>query len=175
MAVLPGSSGRSCSSATSASPTVRIADIPASTGYGEPIQRFFKLKDGEWIVEAFASIRGVAGGSSARKEGAEPKVHAVAVSSDGYSLRFGFDGFVEPSTRGRRYAKAAGTAEFVGVARLTGGEIPIAATREAYGMLCKAEEVNFLGSGRGVILIKRRKTTGCSGSSPRRAIATSRP
>ena len=30
--------------------TARITDIPASTGYGEPIQRFFKLKDGERII-----------------------------------------------------------------------------------------------------------------------------
>ena len=64
--------------------------------------------------------------------------------------------FVEPSTRaGRRYARAAEGAEFVGVARVTGGEILIAATREARAMLCKVDEVNFLsGPGRGVILIK---------------------
>src|SRR5262249_8397354 len=37
----------------------------------------------------------------------------------------------------------------------TGGEIVIAATREARAILCKAGEVNFLsGPGRGVILIK---------------------
>src|SRR6516225_5339459 len=34
--------------------SARIADIPASTGYGEPIQRLFKLKDGERIVAAFS-------------------------------------------------------------------------------------------------------------------------
>ena len=38
---------------------------------------------------------------------------------------------------------------------MTGGEILIAATREARAILCKVEEVNFLsGPGRGVILIK---------------------
>jgi DNA gyrase subunit A len=41
------------------------------------------------------------------------------------------------------------------VAKLTGGEIVIAATREARAMICKANEVNFLsGPGKGVILIK---------------------
>ena len=30
--------------------TCRIADIPATTGYGEPIQKLFKMKDGESIV-----------------------------------------------------------------------------------------------------------------------------
>src|SRR6202165_5832832 len=32
--------------------TARIIDVPASTGYGEPIRRLFKLKDGEKIVGA---------------------------------------------------------------------------------------------------------------------------
>jgi DNA gyrase subunit A len=80
----------------------------------------------------------------------------VAVSSDGYSMRFGLEPFVEPSTRsGRRFARAADGAEFVGVARITGDEVLIAATREARAILCKVDEVNFLsGPGRGVILIK---------------------
>ena len=134
----------------------RIADIPASTGYGEPIQRFFKLKDGERIVAAFSLDPRVAGNIAPRKEGAEPPVQALAVTSDGYSMRFSLEPFAEPSTRsGRRYARAADGAEFVGVARLTGGEILIAATREARAILCRADEVNFLsGPGRGVILIK---------------------
>ena len=136
--------------------TARLIDIPASTGYGEPIQRFFKLKDGERIVAALSLDPRAVGQIEPKKEGAEPPVHALAVASDGYSLRFSLQPFVEPSTRaGRRYAKAGDKAEFVGVARVTGGEIIIAATREAHGMLCKVEEVSFLsGPGRGVILMK---------------------
>jgi len=88
--------------------------------------------------------------------GFAPPVHALAVTSDGYSLRFALDGFVEPSTRaGRRYAKAGDGVEVVGVAKVTGSEIVIAATRAARAMLCRADEINFLsGPGRGVILIK---------------------
>ena len=136
--------------------TARVADVPASTGYGEPIQRFFKLKDGERIVGALSLDPRAVGEITAKKEGAEPKVHAVAVTSDGYSLRFSLEPFIEPSTRsGRRYARTGEGAEVVGVARLTGGEILIAATREARAILTRADEVNFLsGPGRGVILIK---------------------
>src|SRR5437773_3536857 len=94
----------------------RIIDVPASTGYGEPIQRLFKLKDGEKIVAALSLDARVAGnimpppprkpGASAAAEEAIPPVHAIAVTSDGYALRFGLDGFVEPSTRsGRRFAR----------------------------------------------------------------------
>jgi DNA gyrase/topoisomerase IV subunit A len=136
--------------------TARIADVPASTGYGEPIQRLFKLKDGERIVGALSLDPRVAGEIAAKKEGAEPKVQGVAVTSDGYSLRFSLEPFVEPSTRaGRRFARVAEGAEVVGMARLTGGEVLIVATRDARGLLTKAAEVNFLsGPGRGVILIK---------------------
>ncbi len=134
----------------------RFIDVPASTGYGEPIQKQFKLKDGERVVAAMSLDPRVAGVIKAKKEGDAAPVHAVAVSSDGYALRFNLDGFVEPSTRsGRRYARPAEGAEILNVARLSGGEVLIAASAEARGILCKADEVNFLsGPGKGVLLIK---------------------
>ena len=138
MAVLPGSTRASVVffSSFGVAYTSRITDIPASTGYGEPIQRFFKLKDRERIVAAFSFDPRVAGDITTRKEGVAPPVHGVAVSSDGYSLRFSFEPFVEPSTRaGRRYGRVPEGAEFVGIARSTGEEILIAATREARAMI----------------------------------------
>ena len=158
MAVFAGSTRASCVffSNFGAAYSSRIIDVPASTGYGEPIQKQFKLKDGEKIVAALSLDPRVAGIIAPKKEGAEAPVHAVAVTSDGYALRFGLDGFVEPSTRtGRRFARPGEGAEVVGVAKVTGGEILIAATAEGRGILCKAAEVNYLsGPGRGVILIK---------------------
>src|SRR5204863_5830732 len=78
------------------------------------------------------------------------------VTSDGYSLRFSLEPFVEVSTRaGRRFARIGQDAEVVGVSIVRGGEILIVATRQARALLCKIDEVNFLsGPGRGVILIK---------------------
>jgi DNA gyrase subunit A len=158
LAVLPGSTRASAVffSNFGVAYSTRVADLPASTGYGEPIQRFFKLKDGERIVAALSLDPRAIGPIAAKKEGDVPPVHAVAVSSDGYSLRFSLGPFVEPSTRaGRRFAKAAGGAQIVGVARATGEEVIIAATHEARAILCKVDEINFLsGPGRGVILIK---------------------
>ena len=158
LAVLPGSTRATVVFFSSAGVaySARIADLPASTGYGEPIQRFFKLRDGERIVAALSLDPRVSGVIAAKKEGAEPPVHALAVTSDGYSLRFSLEPFAEPSTRaGRRYARPAEHAEVVGVSNVTGSETIIAATREARALLCKADEVNFLsGPGRGVILIK---------------------
>jgi len=138
--------------------TARVIDVPASTGYGEPIQRLFKLKDGEKIVAALSLDPRVAGNvkAPAKHPDAAPPIHGVAASSDGYSLRFSLEPLVEPSTRaGRRFARPSKDAELVGVAKLAGGEILIAATAQGRGLLCKAEEVNYLsGPGKGVILIK---------------------
>jgi DNA gyrase subunit A len=135
--------------------TTKIAEVPASTGYGEPIQRLFKFKDGERVVAAL-SLDPRAGVITAKNPETPPPVHALAVTSDGFSLRFSLAPYEEPSTRaGRRFARLGDGAEVVGVERVTGTEIIIAATRQARAMLCRADEVNFLaGPGRGVILIK---------------------
>jgi DNA gyrase subunit A len=136
--------------------TCRIIDMPASTGYGEPIQKQFKLKDGERIVGALSLDPRAIGNIKPKKEGVPAPVHGLAVSSDGYALRFGLEGLIEPSTRaGRRFARPSKDAQIVGAARYTGSEILIAATAEGRGMLSKAEEVNYLsGPGKGVLLIK---------------------
>ena len=149
--------------------TCRFVDVPASTGYGEPVQKLFKFKDGERIVSAFSldpRVRGdigtvpatgdAAGGPAEGAAIEAPPVHAVAVTSDGYSLRFSLAAFAEPSTRaGRRFARVPEGAEVVTVDRCTGRETMIAATRDARAMLCAVSEINFLsGPGRGVILIK---------------------
>ena len=56
LAVLPGSTRATVVffSNFGVAYSARITDLPASTGYGEPIQRFFKLKDGERIVAALS-------------------------------------------------------------------------------------------------------------------------
>jgi DNA gyrase subunit A len=158
LAVLPGSTRASVVffSNFGAAYTSRIIDVPASTGYGEPVQKLFKLRDGERVIAAMSLDPRVSGEITPKKEGAVPKVHAIAVTSDGYSQRFGLDGFVEPSTRaGRRYARPSDGVEVLGVAKVSGDEIVIAATEQARAILCRADEVNYLsGPGKGVILIK---------------------
>ena len=135
--------------------TGRIVDVPATTGYGEPIQKLFKLKDGERIVAAF-SLDPRVRGDVAEREGGKPKSHCVFATTDGYAASFGLSGFLEPSTRaGRRFAKPAEGAEVVGVERVQGKETLVAATRERRALLCESKEVSYLsGAGRGVLLVK---------------------
>jgi DNA gyrase subunit A len=171
LAVLPGSTRASVVFLTNfgTAYTSRIIDVPASTGYGEPVQKLFKLRDGERVVAAVSLDPRVIGHISPVKTTKRPSapsngsgddeippVHAVAVTSDGYSLRFSLEPFVEPSTRaGRRFARPAEGAEVVGVQVVTGTETIIVATHEARAILCPVDEINFLsGPGKGVILIK---------------------
>jgi DNA gyrase subunit A len=158
LAVLPGSTRATTTflSNFGTAYTARIIDIPASTGYGEPIQKLFKLRDGERIIAAYSLDPRMIGDIKTRKEGVPPPVHALAVTSDGFALRFSFEAFVEASTRaGRRFARPSEGVEVVGVEKVKGDEIVIAATAEARGLLCRADEINYLsGPGKGVILIK---------------------
>jgi DNA gyrase subunit A len=136
--------------------TARVADLPASTGHGEPIQKFFKLDDGERILAAISLDPAVVGKINAAAEGAEPPVHALALSSDGMSVRFPLSNFIEPSTRnGRRYMKLNDGARVLGVVVVHGSETVIAATKKARALLAPVSEIAYLsGPGKGVIFIK---------------------
>jgi len=141
--------------------TCRVIDIPATTGYGEPIQKLFKLKDGEKIVAAMSLDKRAIGKieEDPKKPEYAPEVHGFAATSDGYALRFGLAGFAEPSTRsGRRFARPAKGQEAVGVEAIGGDETVLAASEKCRAMVCSAEEVNYLsGPGKGVMLIKLAK------------------
>ncbi|WP_146457763.1 DNA gyrase/topoisomerase IV subunit A [Rubripirellula tenax] len=138
--------------------TARMIDIPASTGFGEPIQKLFKLKDGEKIVATMSFDPRVIGDISEdpKKPDLCPVTHALAATSNGFALRFGLQSFAEPSTRsGRRYARVAGAAKVIDVAAIHGSETILAVSRECRAMVCPAEEINYLsGPGKGVTLIR---------------------
>jgi DNA gyrase subunit A len=144
--------------------TARIIDVPATTGYGEPIQKLFKLKDGEKIIAAFSMDDRVLPikktSVNPQKPDTVPELHGMAVTSDGYSLRFALDAYRDVSTRaGRRYAKPANGSEVVHASVITGNEVVIAASQQRRVLLCKASEINFLsGPGKGVLLIKLDKS-----------------
>jgi DNA gyrase subunit A len=135
--------------------TCRIAEVPATTGYGEPIQKLFKMKDGESIV-AMTSLDPRLVGSLEGDETHYPETYALAASSDGSGLTFGLAAFVEPSTRsGRKFARLGEGAVIVGVELVSGDETVIAVSKKRRALLCNVTEVNFLASaGKGVQLMK---------------------
>ena len=138
--------------------TTRMADIPQSTGFGEPIQKLFKLKDGEKIVAAISFDSRFIGQfrEDPKQPDYCPDAHGLAVSSNGFALRFGLESFAEPSTRsGRKFARVAAGAHIIDVATVNGTEVILAVSKKCRAMICEAEEVNYLsGAGKGVTLIR---------------------
>lgn len=138
--------------------TARIIDIPATTGYGEPIQKLFKLKDGEKIIAAYSADPRVL--KDYREDPKDPDTcpyhHAIAASSDGYALRFSVEPYVEPSTKaGRKFARPKKGEVITHAYLCTGHEVLLAVTEQCRAMVCSAEEVNYLsGPGKGVMLVK---------------------
>lgn len=138
--------------------TARISDIPQSTGFGEPIQKLFKLKDGERIISMISLDARSIGDIFADPKKPEycPEVHALAVSDNGFALRFGLENFIEPSTRsGRKYARPAKGGQMIGVQAIHGSETILAISENCRAMICPVEEINYLSSaGKGVTLIR---------------------
>jgi DNA gyrase subunit A len=125
---------------------IRVNDVPASTGYGEPVQKLFNFRDGERVV-----------GAMLMTEAATPKgALGLGVTKRGFGMRFGLDIHRELSTRaGRRFAKPAEGDELVGIALVQGDELVCAVTSSAHAILCKVAEIPELANpGRGVTIIK---------------------
>ena len=125
---------------------MRIHDVPASTGYGEPVQKLFNFRDGERVVAALLV------GPSAQPAGTK----AISVTRRGYGFRFDLDPHRELSTRsGRRYARVAEGDEVVGVLPAGEKDILCVVTTKAHALLCAAKEAPELANpGRGVTMIK---------------------
>ena len=128
---------------------IRINDVPASTGYGEPVQKLFNFRDGERVV-----------GALLMSEAATPKgTLGLGITKRGFGMRFGLDVHRELSTRaGRRFAKVADGDEIVGIAMVNQAkneEIVCAVTSSAHAILCRVSEIPELANpGRGVTIIK---------------------
>jgi DNA gyrase subunit A len=123
----------------------RFNDIPASTGYGDPVQKLFKFDDGERVVGALSL--------DARLPRPEKM---FALSKRGFGLRFALEAHTEVSTRaGRRYARPAKDDELLGCVPVADKDFVAAITEKSNALICLADEINELaGPGRGVTVIK---------------------
>ena len=157
--------------------TIRIGDIPpARSGYGDPVQKLFKFKDGERIIGGWSfdpRMRLSAGQlTSSSSNGGQlalfdkkgkprtpPSLEALAVTTSGMGLRFDLSAVQEPSTRlGRKFCKLKEGEEVLGLEIITGPlkqTVVAVASTKGRALLCQAEDVAQLaGPGRGVIVVK---------------------
>ena len=124
----------------------RIVDIPPSTGYGDPVQKLFKFKDGERVVSALSL--------DSRVKTKSPLLFAA--TKNGFALRFSLESHSEVSTRtGRRFARVEEGDEILGVTPSSENAIIVAVSEKSHVLMCRAVEVNVLANaGRGVTLMK---------------------
>ncbi len=124
---------------------IKINDIAATTGYGDPAQKYFKFGDGERIVAAMTL---------------DPRALVpttlLAMTKQGLGLRFATAAHTDVTTKaGRRYARPKDGDEVLGVIPCNDGDVVVAATRDGHVLHCKADEIAKLeGPGRGVTVIK---------------------
>jgi DNA gyrase subunit A len=124
---------------------IKINDIAATAGYGDPAQKYFKFGDGERIVAAMTL---------------DPRAMVpptlLAVTRAGFGLRFAIAQHLEVTTKaGRRYARPKEPDEVLGVVPCNERDTIVCATRDGHVLHVKAEEVPQLeGPGRGITVIK---------------------
>ncbi len=141
----------------------RIADIPPSTGYGDPIQKLFNFGDGEHVVGvvSFDPRRTPLPTQEGTAE-APPPPYGVAVTKRGLAFRFPLSAHREPSNKnGRKFGRLnegdAVLRVFVQDAA-PGGPAPgfvLAAATDGHAMSVNLEELGILsGPGKGTTLMK---------------------
>lgn len=152
---------------------IRINAVPATTGYGEPIQTLFNFQDGEQVVtirlipdrppERPARRNGTAAAepdqtdlfaqnASPRSAGEHGPALLLATAK---GLGFRFEPNIEETTRnGRRIARLSADDEVITVRSVSSGRT-VCATAAGYLLAFPTEDITELsGAGRGVILMR---------------------
>ncbi|NOY26339.1 MAG: DNA topoisomerase IV subunit A [Oligoflexia bacterium] len=141
---------------------MRIADVPSTTGYGEPIQRHFKFSDGERAIgvvinDSHCLPQIPAAVTASYDQDESPPPWGVAVTRRGRAVRFALSNHAEPSTRtGRRYMKPEPAGDGVlAVYASDGTEHLSLATVESRALCFLVTEIPFAkGAAKGVTAIK---------------------
>jgi DNA gyrase subunit A len=136
--------------------TTRIHDVPPSTGYGDPVQKLFKLADGERMLSMLSFDPRVL--EVPEPEGDEPQApFAVAITKQGLGFKFSLRGHRDPSTRaGRKYARLNEGDEIVFVGLLENDSDAVATiSSDGHALVVKTKELALLsGAGKGTIVQK---------------------
>src|SRR5438128_422610 len=129
---------------------LRVADVPATTGYGEPVQSLLKFGDGEHV--AAARLVRAAGEGQEALPGLEPKAVLVATAR-GYGFRAEPD-LTETTRAGRRLARVGDEDQVVSVEPVYGKAVVVATARGKMLRFALDEVAELSGPGRGVILMR---------------------
>jgi DNA gyrase subunit A len=126
--------------------TVRVDNINATTGYGEPIQSTFTFKDGERIIGLTSSdprlVRSCEEADALLTEEDPPPPFAMGLTAHGKASRFAMASHFEVSTKnGRRYMSLGKSDEVLAVFMCAGDEHVALATCKGRAMLFRVDEI----------------------------------
>ncbi len=169
--VLPGSTRAAVSIFTSAGRayTLRISDLPSTTGHGVPVQKLFDFSDGEKVV-GVVSLDERLLPDPYYEEDIEPELFdngdgepvgpfVAAFTALGQSLRIPISLFSEPSTKNGRLYMRLGKGDEVVLAELSHGDENVCiATRNGFALIFPVIQISVVKSAaKGVIAIRLNK------------------
>ncbi|MCS6976738.1 MAG: DNA topoisomerase IV subunit A [Gemmatales bacterium] len=146
--------------------TMRIHEVPASSGYGEPISKFFRLGEGARIVAALPTDPRFVPPEGSPTNGEPPPPYLIIVTAQGQVLRLPFAPFRSESTvRGRQYVRL-GEGDKVVFVQLQRDERSIfLASESGHVIHFPLDQINILsGVGKGVVGIKLDDGDRCLGA-----------
>jgi len=143
--------------------TMRVGDVPATTGHGKPLQSFFSLTDGAKVVGMvvhdpahLAGLPGLEAQGELFDDDSPPPPHVVALTRGGRIVRLPVSAFEEPSNKnGRMYARLNKGDEVLAGYVSGGAEFAACATANGHVLVFPVAEANVLkAAGKGTLGIK---------------------
>lgn len=145
--------------------TVRINEVPASSGYGEPIGKFFRLDDQVRIIGAVSADERFTPAEVPASNGEPPGPYLLVVTGQGQVLRAPLAPFRTASTKvGRRYVRLNDGDRVVMATVPRDEETIYLASANGHVIHFPIAEINILaGVGKGVMGIKLADDDTCLG------------
>ncbi len=146
--------------------TMRVNEVPATAGYGDPVTKFFKLDDQVKIIGATTTDERFIPAEVKGAKGDPPGPYLLVVTQQGLTLRTPLAPFRTASNKlGRRYVKLNDGDRVVMATVLMGDEDSLfLVSANAHVLHFPLTEINVLaGVGKGVIGIKLEEGDTCLG------------
>ncbi len=146
--------------------TTRIDQLPATTGYGDPVQKYFDFSDREQIVGVAVFDERILPKASTELDG-EPELFEanesnvegpflVALSTDGQAVRFPISNVNEPSNKnGRTFMRVGKGAIVLRTELAVGNEYVCLATTQGFALVFDVQQIPvFKNAAKGVRTIR---------------------
>ena len=145
--------------------TMRMNEVPPSTGYGEPVSKFFRLGEGARIIAAISTDSRFTPPDDEPDNGEPPGPYVLVATARGQVLRTPLAPFRTASTvRGRQYVRLNAGDRVVMATLVRNEKSVVLAAASGHVIHFPIEQVNILsGVGKGVIGIKLSDKDVCLG------------